>query len=471
MAEIIVKLGVNVVQKYIFDKEVVGIGRGRDNDIVIENLSVSRNHARIRLKDDRYILTDLNSANGTYVNGVKITRTELVNNDVITIGKHKLHFADKPVSDEQVILDAFGADKTMLVEKISTAKLVILKGKQKEKEFLLNKYETTIGRTTDNDISLHDWFVSKKHASIIRQGNKFFIKDSGSWKGTFVNEKQIRDTALNHNDTIQIGATKFRFLIEEIEEAKGRTPLELPVDESYFGIPTAKKEEEITPHFEEYSQPTSPETGAEQEEKEDILISEQEESLAKEEQEDVEVLQPSFEKSEEKETPELVIESDFEFQESVPSFDYGFFGKEKEPLKDKIFSDESISFEYLEEVNPPVEPSSKMSEKETVEKVEEKSKKEYQFIGNKNDNTYHKTDCKKINEIEEFDKIYLGDKASAELEGLKPCEICLAETIPSKEIKVDEEVELWLSALKSKSPIIREHAKKRLKKLTGKEYD
>lgn len=460
MAEIIVKLGGNIVQKYIFDKEVVGIGRARDNDIVIENLSVSRNHTRIRLKDDRYILTDLNSANGTYVNGVKITRTELVNNDVITIGKHKLHFVDKPVSDEQVILDAFGADKTMLVEKIPIAKLVILKGKQKEKEFLLNKYETTIGRTTDNDISLHDWFVSKKHASIIRQGNKFFIKDSGSWKGTFVNEKQIRDTALNHNDTIQIGATKFRFLSEESEEAKGRIPLELPVDESYFGIPTAKKEEEITPHFEQYSQPAPPKTGAEQEE-----------SLAKEEQEDVEAFKPSLEKSEEKETSEPAFESDYEFQESVPSFDYGFFGKEKEPLKDKIFSDESISFEYLEEVNPPAEPTSKKSEKETVEKVEEKSKKKYQFIGNKNDNTYHQTDCKKINEIEEFDKIYLGDKASAELEGLKPCEICLAETIPSKEIKVDEEVELWLSALKSKSPIIREHAKKRLKKLTGKEYD
>ena len=125
MAEIIVKLGGNVVQKYIFDKEVISIGRARDNDIVIENLSVSRNHSRIRLKDDRYILTDLNSANGTYVNGVKVTRTELVNNDVITIGKHKLHFVDKPVSDEQVILDAFGADKTMLVEKASTAKLVI----------------------------------------------------------------------------------------------------------------------------------------------------------------------------------------------------------------------------------------------------------------------------------------------------------------------------------------------------------
>ena len=458
MAEIIVKLGSNVVQKYIFDKEVISIGRARDNDIVIENLSVSRNHSRIRLKDDRYILTDLNSANGTYVNGVKVTRTELVNNDVITIGKHKLHFVDKPVSDEQVILDAFGADKTMLVEKASTAKLVILKGKHKEKDFPISKYETTIGRTADNDICLHDWFVSKKHAAIIRQGSNFFIKDLGSWKGTFVNEKQIRDTALNHNDTIQIGTIKFRFLTEEAEEIKGRVPLELPVDESFFGVPTSKKEQEITPPVEEVPTPVF----TEKTEEEEILITNKEEA---------EVVQSSTMDTEEKEMPEIPLESPFEFSESTPTFDYGLLGKEKESLKNNIFSDESVSFEYLEEVNPPETPSIKMFAKETFDETEEKVKKEYQFIGNKNDNTYHKTDCPKVNAIEEFDKVLLTNKASAELEGLKPCEVCLVEKKQPQEVKSEDELDLWLSALKSKSSVIREHAKKRLKKLTGKDYD
>ena len=467
MAEIIVKLGGNVVQKYIFDKEVISIGRARDNDIVIENLSVSRNHSRIRLKDDRYILTDLNSANGTYVNGVKVTRTELVNNDVITIGKHKLHFVDKPVSDEQVILDAFGADKTMLVEKASIAKLVILKGKHKEKDFPISKYETTIGRTADNDICLHDWFVSKKHAAIIRQGSNFFIKDLGSWKGTFVNEKQIRDTALNNNDTIQIGTIKFRFLTEEAEEMKGRVPLELPVDESFFGVPTSKKEQEITPPVEEVPTPVV----TEKTEEEDILITDKEELPLKEEKEEAEVVQPSIIDSEEKEMPEIPVESPFEFPDSTPTFDYGLLGKEKESLKNDIFSDESASFEYLEEVNPPETPSPKMFTKEIFDETEEKVKKEYQFIGNKNDNIYHKTDCLKVNEIEEFDKVLLVDKASAELEGLKPCEVCLVEEKQPQEVKSEEEVDLWLSALKNKSPVIREHAKKRLKKLTGKDYD
>ena len=63
MPELIVKLGDNVVQKYFFDKDVLSVGRARDNDIVIENLSVSRNHALVRLFDYNYILTELNSAN------------------------------------------------------------------------------------------------------------------------------------------------------------------------------------------------------------------------------------------------------------------------------------------------------------------------------------------------------------------------------------------------------------------------
>ncbi|GAB4317415.1 MAG: hypothetical protein Kow0059_10450 [Candidatus Sumerlaeia bacterium] len=229
MPEIIVKLGDNIVHRYYFDKDVISVGRARDNDIVIENLAVSRNHARIRRENNHFILTDLNSANGTFVNGVRVTKTEVMNDDVITIGKHYLHFINKEMSDEQIISDAFGAERTMIVEKVANAVLTIVKGKQQGEKFNITKYETFIGRASDNDIRLHDWFVSKKHAVIVRQGQKFFIRDLGSWRGTTVNGKQIKDTELHDGDMLGFGTTQieFRMQREETPLLEGRRPVEL----------------------------------------------------------------------------------------------------------------------------------------------------------------------------------------------------------------------------------------------------
>jgi len=232
--EIIVKLGDNVVHRYVFDKDVISIGRARDNDVVIENLSVSRNHARVRKEGGRFILTDLNSANGTFVNGVRITRVEVVDEDIISIGKHKLFFYDKKPKEEEVIGEAFGAERTMLVDQVQTAFLKVSKGKQAGQVFPIVKYESYLGRASDNDIRLHDWFVSKKHAVIIRQGSNFFIKDLGSWRGTMVNNKSVRDSELKEGDEIQLGTMVLTFTLEgEAIPAQitGRVPQELAYDE------------------------------------------------------------------------------------------------------------------------------------------------------------------------------------------------------------------------------------------------
>jgi len=237
MPEIIVKLGDEVVGKYLFDKDVVSIGRARDNDIVIENLSVSRNHARIRRADDKYVLTDLNSANGVFVNGVRVTKTEVLNSDVITIGKHKVIFQEQaPVSREEEISEAFGADRTMLVDRTPTAVLIVIKGKQKDQTFELSKYECGIGRAAENDCVLSDWFVSKKHAMLVREGQNFFIKDLGSWRRTMLNGKYVTESQLKDGDILQFGTTQVRFTTKkegDAAPAPGRQPKELAMDESF----------------------------------------------------------------------------------------------------------------------------------------------------------------------------------------------------------------------------------------------
>lgn len=221
MPEIIVKLGEKTIHRHVFDKDILSIGRARDNDVVIENLSVSRNHTRIRRQDGKWILTDLNSANGTLVNSVRVTKTELVHDDQIQIGKHILHFINQPTGTVPVPAPApaaavapppTGTEPTIDQSKTPGAMIVVTKGKQANQEFPVFNQETTIGRANENDVRLHDWFVSKRHAVIVRQGDSYVLKDLQSWRGTTVNNAPVKgDVTLKDGDELTFGTTVVRF--------------------------------------------------------------------------------------------------------------------------------------------------------------------------------------------------------------------------------------------------------------------
>ena len=143
-------------------------------------------------------------------------------------------FSEATGAATSAVSDAFGAERTMIVDKTPMARLVITKGKQQGQEFKITQVETYIGRSADNDIRLHDWFVSKKHAMILRQGQNFFIKDLKSWRGTMVNGKFTRESPLKDSDTLQLGSTILTFHIsseEELLKITGRVPKEIEVDE------------------------------------------------------------------------------------------------------------------------------------------------------------------------------------------------------------------------------------------------
>jgi len=79
------------VQTYPFTRETLSIGRMRENDIIIDNLLVSRFHAKIHKKGDQILIEDQGSENGCFVNGKKISETvEISEKDEVIIGKHKL---------------------------------------------------------------------------------------------------------------------------------------------------------------------------------------------------------------------------------------------------------------------------------------------------------------------------------------------------------------------------------------------
>ena len=70
------------------------IGRKETNHIVISNLAVSSNHARVESRDEGVFITDLDSKNGTFVNGNTIISCQLKDGDEIIIGKHRLFYSE-----------------------------------------------------------------------------------------------------------------------------------------------------------------------------------------------------------------------------------------------------------------------------------------------------------------------------------------------------------------------------------------
>ena len=101
-----------VINKFPVDKPLLRIGRRQDNDIVIDDNVVSMEHAILEIEDDpddkdikRYYLMDLGSTNGTHVNGKKISRQQLVNNDMIRIGWNTFKFIDNGEREPEKTLE------------------------------------------------------------------------------------------------------------------------------------------------------------------------------------------------------------------------------------------------------------------------------------------------------------------------------------------------------------------------------
>ena len=111
MARLILSLDNQVLAEYNMTKERYTVGRLPDNDVRIDNPAVSGHHSLIiNILNDSF-LEDLNSTNGTYVNGKLIKKHALQHGDVLTIGHHQLRFSDEQINEPEQ--DEF--EKTMVI--------------------------------------------------------------------------------------------------------------------------------------------------------------------------------------------------------------------------------------------------------------------------------------------------------------------------------------------------------------------
>ena len=130
MARLVLSLDGQTLAEYNMTKERYTIGRLPDNDIRIDNAAVSGHHSLIiNILNDSF-LEDLNSTNGTYVNGKLIKKHALQHDDVITVGHHQLRFLEDQLDDMPE--DEF--EKTMVIEPRGKTQEEIVKAAQKADE-------------------------------------------------------------------------------------------------------------------------------------------------------------------------------------------------------------------------------------------------------------------------------------------------------------------------------------------------
>ncbi len=229
-------------KSFEFDKKEITIGRITGNDLVLDDMSISRTHAKIVEKEEQFEIIDLESKNGIKCNGEKVKSAILGNGDKIEIGNVSIEFnCEVPTAEQTLCLkeEVSGKDETLISNEQTVClkekaggedetiisneckgvshilKLVITSGEEAGKEYLINKVGLTIGRSEGNDVVLNDTLVSRHHAQIIRNDDDTItIKDLGSGNGTFINGKKIDETLLSSGDEIKIAEITFTYTVQ-----------------------------------------------------------------------------------------------------------------------------------------------------------------------------------------------------------------------------------------------------------------
>jgi pSer/pThr/pTyr-binding forkhead associated (FHA) protein len=91
-ALLVVQRGPNAGSKFLIDNDVTSAGRHPESDIFLDDVTVSRRHAEFLRQDDRFLVKDVGSLNGTYVNRQRVEQAQLASGDELQIGKFKLTF-------------------------------------------------------------------------------------------------------------------------------------------------------------------------------------------------------------------------------------------------------------------------------------------------------------------------------------------------------------------------------------------
>ena len=238
MPKLVLKSHGAVLKEIKLDKQRLTIGRKPDNDIVLDDQSASGHHARIIQIQSVYFIEDAGSSNGTFANGKKTERKQLVNGDQVTIGQHSLLYledtsqavapsalkasfdADKTVvmtpELQRELLKAQGGKAAVPVQSKQVTVLKVVAGSADQKEYKLTGPVVVIGSQDSATVKLSGWFAPKRAALLNRQGGGYAVAMSEEGKKVMVNGNPIQGSmALKEGDLIEVAGVTLQYSVKE----------------------------------------------------------------------------------------------------------------------------------------------------------------------------------------------------------------------------------------------------------------
>lgn len=238
MPKLILKAHGAVVKEIKLDKSRLTIGRKPDNDIVLDDQSASGHHLRIIQIQSVFFVEDAGSSNGTFVNGKKTDRKQLVSGDQVTIGQHTLLYqedtahavapsapkaafdADKTVvmtpELQRELLKAQGGKAAAAAQTKQVIVLTVVAGTTDQKEYKLTGPVCIIGSQDNATVKIAGWFAPKRAALLNRQGGGYAVTMSEEGKKVLVNGNAIQGSmALKEGDLIEVAGVTLQYSTKE----------------------------------------------------------------------------------------------------------------------------------------------------------------------------------------------------------------------------------------------------------------
>jgi hypothetical protein len=224
MGKLVVSLDGVVIKEVQITKDKTTLGRRPYNDIVIDNLAVSGEHAVLQMVGSDVFIEDLNSTNGTYINGKAVKKQLLAHNDTVEIGKYKIKYlVDDGTDYEKTLIMKPGATPPQpsyshgfaqtrsqspnsgfggLGQSVVPGTIKVLNGAAAGREVQLTKVVTTVGKPGVQVAS-----ITK------RPGGYVFAHVEGATRPTINGNPLVGDTLhLKNGDVIELAGTQMQFV-------------------------------------------------------------------------------------------------------------------------------------------------------------------------------------------------------------------------------------------------------------------